>query len=267
VRNATITGVYERPVTLAGGRYEGLPFAAGGASRPTLAVVGDLVALGDLDGAAGDEAAVVLAENSGGSGEMVYLSAIALRGGTAVSVATVAVGDRTRIVSFGLGGRQILLEVVEGGPGDPACCPTQVARKTYALEDGALRLRLSEIEGTLSLALAAGVEWAAVEIDGEPVPAGARRPTAVVAEGRIAGFAGCNRYTASIRETAPGGIAVGPAAATKMACPEGETRLEERFLASLGAATRYSFVGGRLALSGMSGSSPRSILLARGGER
>jgi heat shock protein HslJ len=263
VRNASISGVYERPVTLTDGRYAGPPFVEGGASRPTLTVVGDLPAIGDLDGAAGDEAAVLLAENSGGSGEMIYLSVIALRGGAPESIGTVLVGDRTRIVSFGLAAAEILLRVVEAGPGDPACCPTQVARKTYGLEGGTLKLKRSEVEGTVSLALIAGVEWTAAEIDGEPLPAGARRPSAVVADGRIAGFGGCNRYTAAIRETSPGSIAVGPAAATKMACPEPEMLLEDRFLASLGAATQYSFLAGRLVFSGTGGSVPRSIILVR----
>ena len=263
VRNAAIAGVYDRTVTLSEGRFEGPPFVEGGASRPTLTLVRDLIALGNLDGAAGDEAAVLLAENSGGSGEMVYLSVVALRGGTPESVATVALGDRTKIVSFGVSGADILLRVVEGGPGDPACCPTRVARKAYGLEGGELRLERSEVEGTLSLALVTGSEWTAVEIDGEPIPDGARRPTAVVTGDRIAGFGGCNRYAASIRETSPGSIALGPAAATKMACAEPQMRLEDRFLASLGAATRYSFLAGRLALSGMDGPSPRSIILAR----
>lgn len=264
VRNASIAGVYERPVALRDGRYAGPPFVAGGASRPTLTVVGDLSAVGDLDAAAGDEAAVLLAENSGGSGEMIYLSVIALRGGAPVSLGTVAVGDRTKIISFGVSGTEILLRVVEAGPGEPACCPTQVARKAYGMDGGALTLKRSEVEGTLALALIAGVEWTAAEVDGEPIPVGARRPTAVVADGRIAGFGGCNRYTASISETSPGSIAVGPAAATKMACPEPEMLLEDRFLASLGAAVRYSFLAGRLALSGTDGSAPRSILLVRG---
>jgi heat shock protein HslJ len=132
------------------------------------------------------------------------------------------------------------------------------------MDGGALTVKRSEVEGPVSLAVIAGVEWTAAEIDGEPPPAGARRPTAVVADGRVAGFAGCNRYTAAIRETAPGSIAVGPAAATKMACPEPEMLLEDRFLASLGAATQYSFLAGRLVLSGTGGSVPRSILLIRG---
>jgi heat shock protein HslJ len=48
-----------------------------------------------------------------------------------------------------------------------------------------------------------------------------------------------------------------------MACPEPEMLLEDRFLASLGAATQYSFLAGRLVFSGTGGSMPRSVILVR----
>jgi heat shock protein HslJ len=262
-RNAAISGVYDTTVTLKDGIFEGPPFDQGGASRPRLTVMRDLVALGNLGGAPGSEAAMMLAENSGGSGEMIYLSVIGLRGDAPASVGTIAVGDRTKIVSFGISGADVVMQVVEAGPNDPACCPTQVARKVYTLEGGELKMKSSEATGTLSMALFAGAEWTAVEIDGVPVTDVERRPTATVSGDRIAGFGGCNRYTAQIREISPGEIAIGPAAATKMACPEPQMHLEDRFLASLGKTGRYSFLAGRLVLSGMDGDTMRSVLLDR----
>jgi heat shock protein HslJ len=263
VRNAAISGVYDTAVTLRDGLYEGPPFVEGGASRPRLMLVRDLVAFGNLDGAPGDEAAAVLAENSGGSGETIYLTVIDPRGGVPASVGTIAVGDRTKIVSFGIAGADLVMQVVEAGPSDPACCPTQVARKVYALEGGALKMKSSTATGILSLALLAGAGWTAVEIDGRPIPEGIRRPTATLSGDRIAGFGGCNRYTGQIKETAPGEIAIGPIAGTRMACPEPEMQLEDRFLASLGKANRYSFLAGRLVLSGVDGDGVRSVLLTR----
>jgi heat shock protein HslJ len=262
-RNAAISGVYDTAVTLKDGVFEGPPFDEGGASRPRLIVMADLVALGNLDGMPGDEAAMMLAENSGGSGEMVYLAAVGRKGGAPASVATVAVGDRTKIISFGISGTDVAMEVIEAGPNDPACCPTQVVRRVYALEGGALKMKSSEAKGTLSMALIAGAEWTAVEIDGVPIPEADRRPTTVVTGDRIAGFGGCNRYTAQIREVSPGEIAIGPIAGTKMACPGAEMRIEDRFLASLGKAGRYTFLAGRLMLSGMDGETMRSVLLTR----
>ena len=206
---------------------------------------------------------MMLAENSGGSGETVYLSVIGLRSGAPASIGTIAVGDRTKIVTFGISGAAVVMEVIEAGPNDPACCPTQVATKVYALEGGDLKLKGSEAKGTLSVALFAGAEWTAVEIDGVPIPEGDRQPTAAVAGDRLAGFGGCNRYTAQIRELSPGEIAIGPVAGTRMACPEAEMQLENRFLTSLGKAVRYSFLAGRLVLSGTDGDTMRSVLLTR----
>jgi len=262
-RNAAISGVYDNAVTLKDGVFEGPPFDEGGASRPRLIVMGDLVALGNLDGAPGEEAVMMLAENSGGSGEMVYLSVVGSRGGAPASIGTVAVGDRTKIVTFGISGADVVMEVIEAGPNDPACCPTQVARKVYALEGGALKMKNSTVTGILSMALFAGGEWTAAEIDGVPISGVDRRPTANFAGDRIAGFGGCNRYTGQIKETSPGGLAIGPIAGTRMACPEPEMQLEDRFLASLGKAVRYSFLAGRLVLSGMDGETMRSVLLTR----
>jgi heat shock protein HslJ len=262
-RNAAISGVYDTTVTLTDGVFEGAPFDQGGASRPRLIVMRDLVAFGNLDGAPGDEAAMMLAENSGGTGEMVYLSVIGPRGGAPASIGTIAVGDRTKIVTFGISGADVEMEVVEAGPNDPACCPTQVATRVYALEGGDLKLKGSEVKGTLSMALFAGAEWTAVEIDGVPISGVDRRPTATVAGDRIAGFGGCNRYTGQIKETSPGEIAIGPIAGTRMACPEPEMQLEDRFFASLGKTVRYSFLAGRLVLSGMDGDTMRSVMLTR----
>ena len=50
VRNATVVGLFDEPVALRDGRWEGEPYVAGGAARPSAGVIGDLWAAGDLDG-------------------------------------------------------------------------------------------------------------------------------------------------------------------------------------------------------------------------
>jgi len=263
LKSAPIAGVYDAPVTLKNGSYEGAPFVADGVSRPTLQLISELVAFGDLDGAPGDEAAALLAGSSGGSGERIYLAVIGLRDGKPVSLAVAEVGDRTRIRSFGISGADVVMDVVETGPSEPACCPSQLARKTYSMAKGSLAMKKSDVTGTLSLATLAGAEWLAVEIDGKPLTETPKPPTATFEAGRIAGFSGCNRYTGSIRETGPGEIAIGPIAGTRMACPEAETRIEARFLASLAKTTHYGFRAGKLQLSGLDGDATRSVLFVR----
>ncbi len=163
VRNATIAGVFDQPVTLVNGVYEGEPTVPDGAARPRLMLVGEPLALQEFDGADGDATAVLLSASSGGSGERIWLAVTGLRDGRAESLGAVLVGDRVRIRSLSTEGADLVLEVVEAGPDDPACCPTQAALKRYRLWDGGLTLTSDEVTGALSLALVAGTQWTLVE--------------------------------------------------------------------------------------------------------
>lgn len=249
LKGATVAGVFEQAVTLDKGKYEGPPAAPGAASRDTLMLWEPAVVFGDVDGAPGSEAVAMLSSNSGGSGEFVYVAVFGVRDGKLENLGTADVGDRTRLQNLWLQAGKINMDLVEAGPKDPACCPTQLARKTYAFEGGALKLSKSEVLGSLTMGTLAANEWQLVSIDGQPVPADAKPPLIHFERDSIRGFAGCNRFTASIKETAPGVIEVGPAAATRMACPGPEMDLEQKFLAQLGKAKGYTFLAGRLALT------------------
>ena len=106
---------------------------------------------------------------------------------------------------------------------------------------------------TTSLKKLAGVTWTLVSLGGEPVPQGTRLPTIAFDGARIAGLGGCNRYTGQVQETAPGTVAVGPVASTKMACPPPAMDVESRFFSVLAQVTQYRLAGPRLVLSGPSG--------------
>ena len=246
---ATVSGVFEQAVTLADGKYDGPPPAEGGASHPTLALWEPAVAFGDLDGAAGNEAVAMLSSNSGGSGEFVYVAVFGIRDGKLENLGTAAVGDRTKLQNLWLQGGKVVMDVVEAGPSDAACCPTQLARKTYVLEGGGLKESKSDVLGTLTIATLSANEWQLVSIDGQAPAAGTKPPVIHFERDGIRGFAGCNRFTASLTETAPGVVKVGPAAATRMACTDPEMDLEQAFLAGLAKVNGYTFLAGRLALT------------------
>ncbi|MGH7301717.1 MAG: META domain-containing protein [Candidatus Rokuibacteriota bacterium] len=106
--------------------------------------------------------------------------------------------------------------------------------------------------GGPSLAALAGAPWALVSLSGQPLPPGARPPTAVFDGARLSGFGGCNRYTGQVAEPAPGTLTIGPLAATKMACPSPGMEVEGLYFAALGRVTQYTLVSGRLILSGES---------------
>ena len=80
IRNLEYNGIYEHAIVLVDGLYEGPPFVPGGASRPRVKLLEGLTVTGDLDSDGNPEAVVLLGENSGGSGENIYLALVARRG-------------------------------------------------------------------------------------------------------------------------------------------------------------------------------------------
>jgi hypothetical protein len=135
---ASYGGIYEEPVQLRQGRYEGPPFVSGGASRPVVQLLEEPMATGDLDGHEGDEAAVFLVESSGGSGSFVYLAAVGLRNGEPVHLGTALVGDRTKIQAVAIEDSEIRVNLLEHGPQDPACCPGEPVTRIWVFEGGDL---------------------------------------------------------------------------------------------------------------------------------
>lgn len=82
------------------------------------------------------------------------------------------------------------------------------------------------------------------------------------AEGRVAGLAACNTYTASY-EVDGSALTIGPAAATRKMCPEALMNQEQAFFDALGRVTRYEIdETGALLLFGDASEEP--LLTARG---
>ncbi len=263
VQSATISGVFEQGVTLANGRYEGQPYEPGAASRPVLTLWDSTFHTADLDGTPGSEAVAMLSATTGGSGEMVYLAVFGVRDGQLANLGTVQVGDRTRLQSLWLERGKVVMDVVEAGPQDAACCPTQVARKTFGYEGGAFKQLTSDVRGMLALSMLAANEWTLVEMDGQPLPAGVEPPLVHFEGNSVRGFAGCNRFTAPVKETKPGEIDVGAAVATKKACPPPQMELEARFLQQLDAVTGYGYLAGQLALNWQDGDRAGTLLFRK----
>lgn len=249
LRNATYRGIYDRAVTLTDGQYEGAPFQPGGAARPRLIFAGSLVARGDLDGDGGDEAVVLLAESSGGSGTFNYLAVVAAQDGKPVNVATEPLGDRVQLRSMTIVDGQLIVDMVAHGPGDAMCCPTLKVRRTLTLHrDRLIEIRREEL-GTISVSDLAGVTWMLEEISfGEPV-ATAPAITLRIDQNQIIGAAACNNYFAPFTSEGPGKFKVAAIGATRKACSAPIMDLEARYLKALEDVTSYSSFAGRLALT------------------
>jgi heat shock protein HslJ len=248
LRNLEYTGILDGAVTLRDGVHEGEPFAPGGASRPLVTFVDMAPVLHDVDGDGGDEAAVLLAESSGGSGVFTYLAVVACRGDRAVNVGTALLGDRVMIRSLTGRDGAILVEMVAAGPGDPLCCPTRKMRNGYRVRDGKLLPASPEEQGTVSIADLEGAAWRLALIGREErVPEGVK-VTAAFADGKVSGSGGCNRYSAAVTAKGPLELSIGPAASTRMACPGPAGEFEQRYLSALQAADRFGFHLGDLVL-------------------
>ena len=84
-----------------------------------------LRAYGDLDDDGVDDAALLLATNTGGSGIFVDLAVVLDRGGKPQDAARFFLGDRVKPERMAINGGLIELALVVHGPDDPLCCPTE----------------------------------------------------------------------------------------------------------------------------------------------
>lgn len=245
---ATYYDLIDQAVSLRDGAAE-IP----GPDRARITLARDFLVTGDLDGDGADEAAVLLVRSSAGSGSFVYLAALAARAEEAANVGTAFLGDRVQVRGARIGDGRVRVDVVQAGPDDALCCPSQLTTRVFALSGGGLHELASEsrVTGTLGPAELEGVEWVLTHLTwNEPAPA-APEVTLVFDGGRASGSAGCNRYSADVVLGAPPGeLAVGPVATTRRACPGPAMALETRYLRAFAAAEHFAFLAGQLALTG-----------------
>lgn len=247
--NASYSGIYEAPVALKDGRFEGAPYTPGGVSRPTLSLVPGLITRADLDGDGTDEGVAVLVESSGGTGAFVYLAAMAVGAGSATNLGTVLLGDRVQIRHLTAVPGGLLVETLSAGEDDASAQPTHKVARTFTLGADGLKESAAEERGALSLADLDGTEWQLREVRAaESLDLQDLRITADFREQQIAGHAGCNRYFAPLTDEGRGRIAVGPVGATRMACPEPQMRVEQAYLGLLAQVEWFGFGLGELML-------------------
>lgn len=249
--SATYGGIEEAPVTLVVGHWEGEPAFEGAASVPRVDLAPDFRVTGDLDGDGGDEAVALLHYNFGGSGVFSYLAVLKRSAdGGLENVATAEIGDRVQLRAAVVEERQLVIETVEVGPGDAACCPGQRRRRSYALESGELVERSSEDQGRISVSDLEGVTWRLTHwAADEPLAEGLEIDLRIEDE-KVSGGSGCNRYQGSlVAGEMPGDFALAsPLAGTRRACPPPADEAEGRYLDALKKVTRFRFDAGRLML-------------------
>lgn len=97
-----------------------------------------------------------------------------------------------------------------------------------------------------------GKSWLAVSLNGKTFSSD--KPAFTLDQQfRARGFAGCNTYSAVAYPLRSQGIAVGPFALTKRACPKDVMDAEHAFLVALRAAQKWDIVAGQLVIRGPAG--------------
>ena len=169
LRNATYSGIYDEPITLTEGVYEGEPAGEGDLSRPMVQYVDDAELTGDLDGDGVADAVVFLIERGGGSGAFTYVAAQLNRDGQPADAGAVRIGDRIQVKSAAIEEGQVALDIITQGPGDPACCATHQARTTYALQEGKLVETTGESGDLVKVSAADldGTSWTLLELNAD----------------------------------------------------------------------------------------------------
>lgn len=264
LRNATYSGIYDQPITLTDGLYEGKPEGADDPSHPTVEFIDGAELTADLDGDGADDAVVFLLERGGGSGAFTYVAAQLNRAGQLFDAGAVRIEDRIGVRSAAVEDGQVVLDLILQGPGDVACCGTHKARKTYALQDGRL-VETTAAGGDLVKVSGAdldGTSWTLLAMDGQPALA----DTAVTLgfqDGQMAGSGGCNSYTASFSLSVdnPLVMTTGPVSATQQTCPDPVVSQESAYFAALQKASHWGYEFGKLALYYAGGQDVESRLL------
>jgi hypothetical protein len=96
-------------------------------------------AKGPVDGR--EIAAAVLISSGGGSGTFYDLVLLIWGPNGWKHTDTAPLGDRVKVHSVSLAGREIIVDLTEQGPDDPMCCPTLRRTRRYLVQDGRLRVR------------------------------------------------------------------------------------------------------------------------------
>jgi hypothetical protein len=155
------------------------------------------LAYGDMNGQ--QSAAVILVTNPGGSGTFYDLHLMFAPQGQAVNPASAFLGDRVQINDLKIENSLIVVDMIQAGPNDPMCCPSQHVIKSYSWEkDNLVEVSSEVVEDSAAAPQLVGPVWQWQQSkmsDGmtwEP-PDPASYIIEFTAEGQVSIQADCNR--------------------------------------------------------------------------
>jgi len=108
--------------------------AAPGSAVTTRVQLGDVQAVGDVNGDEVDDAAVLLVVDPGGSGTFTYLGLVINENGNAKPIGSVFLGDRIIIKSLAIDSGNVVVTMLDRKPDEPMSAePTQEVIRTFKL--------------------------------------------------------------------------------------------------------------------------------------
>ena len=259
--NLVYRDIYDQPIALTEGHWEGEPFEDGGASRPSVRLA-PLGAHGDLDADGADESVVLLLESSGGSGSYTHLAIVDRVDAEPANTATILLGDRLQIRSLRVENGYVKVAYLAAGPDEPACCPTQKVRKTLGLTGDQIVEVFSEELGPISAEDLEELTWRLTHFDRHEASPRGVEITAEIQGRNLRGSGGCNRYFTTIESLEARELRIGPVASTRIACPPAQTEAELRFFTALETVEQFGFSMGQLALRYNEGGAPKTLLFS-----
>ena len=100
----------------------------------------EFVAIGDLTGDGLNEAAAILIENYGGTGNFAFLTIFTNVNGLPVFLYSTLIDDRPIIKGIAIENGEVYLDAIVHGLEDPGCCPALPTTRRYVLFNNQLRV-------------------------------------------------------------------------------------------------------------------------------
>jgi hypothetical protein len=100
----------------------------------------ELISIGDLTGDGVNEAAAILFENYGGTGNFAFLAIYSFRNGLPVFLASTMIDDRPKVNSLSIEDGKVFLDATIHSFNDPGCCPALPTTRRYALVNKQLHI-------------------------------------------------------------------------------------------------------------------------------
>lgn len=136
LKNGTYYAPYaKRTVKLVNGAYS----EGAGADQFSVQML-DTVAFGNLDSDGIPDAAVILVENTGGTGDFESVAAILNKDGAPSQAGQAEIGDRVKVNAMTINAGKIGLDMLVQGPNDPMCCPSLLESQSYEMVGNTLWL-------------------------------------------------------------------------------------------------------------------------------